>query len=119
MEQSAKMSICLPCLMANNGKPVHQAQLLIQSTVVSQHRLVQKLKMCADAIARDPEIAVYVVDDMEDADQFADVEQRRPVKRERCIQDVKAANAEKGCRPAGDGSRQCPNPWAVCSSNVK
>jgi hypothetical protein len=39
-------------------------------------------------------------------------------KREQCIQDVKAANRERGCKPEGNGSKKCPNPFSVCTSSI-
>jgi hypothetical protein len=39
-------------------------------------------------------------------------------KRETCIQDMKATNAAKGCRPEGTRSKKCPNAFAVCTEVV-
>ncbi len=81
--------------MHNSGsRMVHQAQLLVQSAVVSRASLVKKLKRCADTIAADPEIAVFVIDDMEDEEQFADAEQPH--------------------RP-----QRCPNPQAVSAADCR
>ena len=40
-------------------------------------------------------------------------------RRERCILHVKAANNKRGCcKPDGNDSKTCPNPFAVCNKSV-
>ena len=57
-----------------SGRPVHRAQLLLESAVVSREKLASKLRGCARSVtSSDPEIAAYVVDDMEDGEGFADL----------------------------------------------
>ena len=43
----------------------------------------------------------------------------KAVKLEHCIMSVKERNVDKGCKPAGTGSKKCPSPFAVCQSSLK
>jgi len=39
-------------------------------------------------------------------------------KLESCTLKVKARNVEHGCKPEGTGSKECPNPFAVCRASI-
>ncbi len=58
----------------HRGRPVHRAQLLLESSVVPREGLARKLRSCArNVTSADPEIAAYVIDDMDDEEAFADL----------------------------------------------
>lgn len=98
LRRSGSMALCPACGLTlatddegGRGRKVHQAQMAIQSAAVSRASLVNELRRCADGIAADPELAVLVVDDMEDEEESADAGQPQ--------------------RP-----RQCPNSQSVSTS---